>query len=91
MPDVSSSPTVSAQVMAEARPVKTGLAFIASLDKSTSAGESDGFAGGFLIAAVTVDGDGRITSCVIDAVEIKAFSILPAGLDCAGYRFPNEK
>ncbi|NLL39427.1 MAG: hypothetical protein GX254_07580 [Clostridiales bacterium] len=73
-PDVSSSPTVSAQVMAEARPVKTGLAFITSLDKSTSAGESDGFAqADSLIAAVTVDGDGRITSCVIDAVEIKAF------------------
>lgn len=53
-------------------PVKTGLAIINSVAKSTDAGESDGLAeADSLIVAVTVDKDGKILACVIDTAQTK--------------------
>ncbi len=52
--------------------VKTGLAVITSITKSTDAGAADGLAeADSTIAAVTVDGSGKITDCVIDMVQSK--------------------
>lgn len=52
--------------------VKTGLAIITSVAKSTDAGEKDGLAqADSLIFAVTVGTDGKIASCVIDAAQTK--------------------
>ena len=56
-----------------AHPVKTGLAVQGSLSSSKPAADGeDGLAQADInIAAVTVNGDGVIESCVIDAVQIK--------------------
>ncbi|MEA4822813.1 MAG: hypothetical protein VB111_01700 [Clostridiaceae bacterium] len=52
--------------------VKTGLAVITSVLKSKDAGETSGLAqADSTIIAVTVDGKGKITDCVIDAVQTK--------------------
>lgn len=50
--------------------VKTGLAVITTADKSTNAGEEDGLAQAYSnMIAVTVDDQGVITNCVIDAAQ----------------------
>ena len=52
--------------------VKTGLAVITELTKSTDAGEKPGLAQiDSTAVAVTVDGNGKIVKCVIDAVQSK--------------------
>lgn len=52
--------------------VKTGLAVISSIAKSADAGEKDGLAEvDSMIAAVTVDKDGKVVKCVIDAAQTK--------------------
>jgi hypothetical protein len=52
--------------------VKTGLAVINSVAKSTDAGDKDGLAQtDSLVVAVTVDEGGKILACVIDAVQSK--------------------
>lgn len=52
--------------------VKTGLAVLTSVAKSTDAGEKDGLAqADSTIVAVTVDKDGKIVKCVIDAAQTK--------------------
>jgi len=52
--------------------VKTGLAVVSSIAKSTDAGEKDGLAEvDSMIAAVTVDKDGKIVKCAIDAAQTK--------------------
>ncbi len=52
--------------------VKTGLAVVSSIAKSTDAGEKDGLAEvDSLIAAVTVGKDGKIVKCAIDAAQTK--------------------
>lgn len=52
--------------------VKTGLAVLTSVAKSADAGEKDGLAqADSTIAAVTVDKDGKIVKCVIDAAQTK--------------------
>jgi hypothetical protein len=56
----------------KAKPVKTGMAFVTSLDKSKDAGAEDGIAqADSVIVAVTVGEDGKITGCVIDMMETK--------------------
>jgi hypothetical protein len=58
---------------ATGNPVKTGLAIVTSIAKSTDAGESEGLAqADSVIVAVTVDADGKITDCVIDTAQSKA-------------------
>lgn len=55
-----------------AEAVKTGLAVISSIAKSTDAGEKEGLAEvDSTIAAVTVDKDGKIINCKIDAAQTK--------------------
>lgn len=52
--------------------VKTGLAVVTSIAKSTDAGEKDGLAeADSYIAAVTVDKDGKIVKCILDAAQTK--------------------
>lgn len=52
--------------------VKTGLGVISSIAKSTDAGEKEGLAQvDSMIAAVTVDKDGKIVKCVVDAAQTK--------------------
>lgn len=52
--------------------VKTGLAVISSIGKSTDAGEKEGLAQvDSTIVAVTVDKDGKIDNCRIDAAQTK--------------------
>ena len=52
--------------------LRTGLAVISSIAKSTDAGEKDGLAQvDSTVAAVTVDADGRIVNCVFDAAQTK--------------------
>lgn len=52
--------------------VKTGLAVITSADKSTDAGDEDGFAQvDSTVVAVTVGDDDKIVDCVIDAAQTK--------------------
>jgi hypothetical protein len=52
--------------------VKTGLAVITSLNKSTDAGVKPGLAQtDSTVVAVTVDGDGKIVKCLIEAVQSK--------------------
>ena len=52
--------------------VKTGLAVITELGKSTNAGDKPGLAQiDSTVVAVTVDNNGRIVKCVIDAVQSK--------------------
>lgn len=52
--------------------LKTGLAVVTSVAKSTDAGEKDGLAQtDSTVVAVTVDADGRIAACKIDAAQTK--------------------
>ena len=52
--------------------VKTGFAVISSIASSKDAGEKDGLAQvDSMIAAVTVDKDGKIAKCIIDAAQTK--------------------
>ena len=52
--------------------VKTGLAVISSTAKSKDAGEKEGLAqADSTVVAVTVDKEGKITKCVIDAAQTK--------------------
>ena len=52
--------------------VKTGLAVIAAVNKSTDAGANPGLAQiDSTVVAVTVDGGGKIVKCVIDSVQSK--------------------
>jgi len=52
--------------------VKTGLAVISSVENSADAGDKDGYAQTDSVAvAVTVDKDGKIVKCVIDAAQTK--------------------
>jgi predicted small secreted protein len=52
--------------------VKTGLGVVSSIAKSTDAGAEDGLAEvDSMIAAVTVDKDGKIVKCDIDAAQTK--------------------
>ena len=57
---------------AEPGKVKTGLAVITGLNKSTDAGAKAGLAQiDSAVVAVTVDGNGKIVKCVIDSVQSK--------------------
>lgn len=52
--------------------VKTGLAVVSSIASSKDAGEADGVGQiDSTIVAVTVDGDGKIVNCIIDAAQTK--------------------
>lgn len=52
--------------------LKTGLAVISSIEKSTDAAEKEGLAQvDSTVVAVTVDGSGKIADCVIDAAQTK--------------------
>lgn len=52
--------------------VKTGLAVVSSVAKSTDAGEKEGLAeADSTVVAVTVDKDGKIVKCVIDTAQTK--------------------
>lgn len=52
--------------------LKTGLAVITSIESSKDAGDADGAAqADSTIVAVTVDADGKIVDCVIDAAQTK--------------------
>lgn len=56
----------------EAASLKTGLAVVTSLGKSADAGEKDGLAQvDSTVVAVTVDGEGKIVECIIDAAQTK--------------------
>src|SRR5690554_4962550 len=55
---------------AKSEKVKTGLAVITAVDKSTHAGTQAGLAQiDATVVAVTVDNKGKIVKCVIDAVQ----------------------
>lgn len=71
--NVQTEKTTEAQNSAQTEEsVKSGLAMISSVNKSKDAGEEDGLAqADITVAAVTVDGEGKITSCAIDAVQVK--------------------
>ncbi len=57
---------------AKGEAVKTGLAVISSIAKSTDAGEKEGLAQVDSVAvAVTVDKDGKIVNCKIDTAQTK--------------------
>lgn len=72
-PSTEPSAAPSAEPSAAPETVKTGLAIITSVSKSTDAGEKDGVAqADSLIAAVTVGADGKIVSCVIDSAQTVA-------------------
>lgn len=50
--------------------LKTGLAIMTSVGKSVDAGEDDGMVQTDLdVAAVVVDGEGRIVDCTIDSIQ----------------------
>lgn len=73
-PAASAPPAESTPVAGKTVPVRTGLAFVTNLDKSADAGDEDGFVqADSILVAVTVDSDGKLTGCVIDAVATKAF------------------
>jgi hypothetical protein len=66
----SSSAAVSSEAGGDA--VKTGLAVISSIAKSKDAGKEDGLGEvDSTIVAVTVDKDGKIVKCAIDAAQTK--------------------
>ena len=59
-------------VAASSGKVKTGLAVITELNKSTDAGDKPGLAQiDSTVVAVTVDSNGKIVKCVIDSVQSK--------------------
>lgn len=67
----TTSPTSSSAPKTEAT-VKTGLAISTSVGSSTSAGDKAGLAqADSIIAAVTVDKDGKIVKCLIDSAQTK--------------------
>lgn len=67
--NTSASPNTGANTEAT---VKTGLAVSTSIASSTSAGDKDGLAqADSIVAAVTVDKDGKIVKCVLDAAQTK--------------------
>ncbi|MDD4699476.1 MAG: hypothetical protein PHV07_04350 [Oscillospiraceae bacterium] len=69
-PNNSSTPNTS--TTAEGG-LKTGLAIISTIESSKDAGEKDGLAqSDSTIIAVTVDSNGKITNCIIDAAQTKA-------------------
>ena len=71
-PSATPSASASSPSPAAPEPVKTGLAIITSVAKSTDAGDKDGLAeADSTIIAVTVGADGKIVSCVIDAAQTK--------------------
>jgi hypothetical protein len=72
-PSASESASPSAEPSAGApETVKTGLAIINSVAKSTDAGEKDGLAQvDSIIVAVTVDANGKIVDCAIDMAQTK--------------------
>ena len=52
--------------------LKTGLALMPKAESSVDAGETDGLAQADVsMAAVTVDGEGRVVACTIDAAQVK--------------------
>ena len=52
--------------------LKTGLALMPGVSKSADAGEENGFAQADVsIAAVTVDAEGKVIACTIDAAQVK--------------------
>ena len=52
--------------------LKTGLALMPSVAKSVDAGEEDGLAQADIsMAIVTVDAEGKVVSCAIDAAQVK--------------------
>ena len=62
----------TASSTSEARPVKTGLSISTQLSGSDATADADGKAqADITIVAVTVDADGVINSCVIDAIQAK--------------------
>ncbi|MDF2593983.1 MAG: hypothetical protein K0R69_324 [Clostridia bacterium] len=62
----------TAEAPASGDAVKTGLAVISSAAKSKDAAEEDGLAqADSTVVAVTVDKDGKIVKCVIDAAQTK--------------------
>jgi hypothetical protein len=57
---------------ASSKAVKTGLAFVTLLDKSSSDGTADGVAqADSYIAAVTVGSDGKLVRCAVDLAQTK--------------------
>lgn len=76
-PNTSASPSTAPTATPSTSPttdetVKTGMAVISSIAKSTDAGEKDGLAQvDSVVVAVTVGKDGKIVKCVIDAVQTK--------------------
>jgi len=65
--NTSSTPSPKAEAT-----VKTGLGITTSVASSTPAGDKDGLAeADSIIAAVTVDKDGKIVKCVLDAAQTK--------------------
>ncbi len=67
-----SSAANSESTQASGDSVKTGLAVISSIASSTDAGDKDGLGQiDTMIAAVTVDKDGKIVKCDIDAAQTK--------------------
>lgn len=68
----ASQPSAAPESTASGDSVKTGLGIITSIAKSTDAGKEDGLAeADSYVAAVTVDKDGKIVKCVIDAAQTK--------------------
>ncbi len=66
----SSTAAVSSEATGDA--VKTGLAVISSIAKSKDAGKEDGLGQvDSTVVAVTVDKDGKIVKCAIDAAQTK--------------------
>lgn len=66
------APTETEAPAATEGALKTGLYVSTSLGKSTDAGEEDGLAQvDSAIFAVTVDGEGKVVGCVIDAAQTK--------------------
>lgn len=64
--------TAETSTKAQGDAVKTGLSVISSIAKSKDAGEKDGLAQiDSTIVAVTVDNDGKIVKCAIDAAQTK--------------------
>lgn len=68
----ASTPSNAPESTATGDAVKTGLGVVTSIAKSTDAGKEDGLAeADSMIAAVTVDKDGKIVKCAIDAAQTK--------------------
>jgi hypothetical protein len=71
-PSASAEPSASASATPASGTVKTGLAILTSVAKSTDVGEKDGLAqADSIIVAVTVDGSGKIVDCAMDAAQTK--------------------